>query len=239
MERPEHQLAEEEHVALAADGEVRHGGPVDRAAQHRLEELGDRPGVEPDELEPLDDTVLPQGRHRLGRHLAGAEGGQDEGRVAPGQLVDERGRGVVEQVGVVDHEGEAPALGPFEERRRRPAEQVGPVVDASRLTVVGGREQRGEGPEREGGGRSGGGHPGGAHAGRLGQPKGLQGEPGFPDPGRAGDHHPGRVGPGDEIVQPVQLGGASDERPVLGAFPPHVDSLSHRRGVFAGRGALL
>jgi hypothetical protein len=91
VERPQDKFPKEQHVALAAHGKVGDGGPVDRAAQHSFEQLGDGPSVETHKLEAVDDAVLPEGGHRFRCHFSGAERGQHKGRVRPGKLLDQRG----------------------------------------------------------------------------------------------------------------------------------------------------
>jgi len=66
--------------------------------------------------------------------------------------MDQRRRGVVEEVGIIDEDGQTLPFGLLDQGGGRPAKEISPVVDRAGLTVVEGGQQRGERPERELGG---------------------------------------------------------------------------------------
>jgi hypothetical protein len=129
-------------------------------------------------------------------------------------------------VGVVDEESETATLGPLYQRRGRSPQQVGPIVDAAGLAVVGGGQQRSESPERQGGSGPRGGDPSRGHPGRFGQSQGFEGQAALPHAGRPGDHHPGGGTAGNQIMEPVQLRGAPNQRPIFARLSPHCHSLA-------------
>ena len=124
------------------------GTPVDGPAEDGEQELLHGGGVEAADLQALDRVVLPQCHDRVGRRFVAAEGGHDEGGAGGGHLVDERGREVVEEVGVVNGEDEGPPARRVDEETGTAAEEVGPVADARLRPRRQRREQRGERPER-------------------------------------------------------------------------------------------
>jgi hypothetical protein len=226
VESANHELPQEQDVPLAAHGDLGDAAAIHRAVQRCLEKFLDAPGVEPDQLKPLGEVVLPQRRDRLGRRFAGPDGHQDEGALHRRQLVDERRRGVVEEMGVVDEEHETAVPGAFDERCGGAPKEIGSVVDAARLAVVASREKPGQGTERECGSGPGCSHSGGAQPGCLGDLEGFGGEARLAHSGRPGDDHAGGGLRGDEPAQPVQLRGPPHERPIALNFAPHAHSLA-------------
>jgi hypothetical protein len=110
-------------------------------------------GIERAELDPLDQVVGPQCADRVGHGLAGAHRRQDGRVLGPGDVVHERGRQRVEQVGVVDRHDDRPARGLPVQRVDGPAQQPG-WRTAGRLV---GWKHLGEAAQRQaGGGRVGG-----------------------------------------------------------------------------------
>jgi hypothetical protein len=141
------QLAQEQHVALRPRPERVDGGGLHGTAEHGRQQ---RLGVGPRELGQLQvlDVLAPaEIRQGGGGPLARAHRGHQRDGLAVEQLADERQRGGVEVVGVVDHEHEGILGAP---QPAGCALQQGHRVE---LAVEGlGRQQRGEGGEGHGGG---------------------------------------------------------------------------------------
>ena len=180
----EHQLAEEERVATARLRERSCRAPLEVPAEHRAEKLLDRRGVERAELDAVGDLVLPESDDGVGRLRLAADGGDHEGVTLARQLTHERGRHVVQPVGVVDQQGEVAVGPPLGDGGSRPAEQLGgrPLTGKS-------REQRGEGAQRDAGGRLRPKGPGGREAVAFRQLQAFGGQARLADTGRTGDHH--------------------------------------------------
>jgi len=187
-EGTENQLTQEQGVALGAGGKPRHRGGLEGAAQSGGEELSHGVGGQALEVDPLGQALLPEGDYGIGSGLAGAQGGKHEGGARLGELVRQRGRGVVEKVGVVDEEDQSLAVAPLRQGRAAPPEEAGLVLGCFRVNVPDRREQWGEGPERQMGGRSGGCRPGGRQACAFGFCQALGGQATLSDPRRPGEH---------------------------------------------------
>jgi hypothetical protein len=145
------QLAQEEDIPLATDGEVGGRSRIDRALKDGREELLDVARPEAEEIEPVDDPVLPQGHDGVRGRFTGADRGQDEGTVHHRQLLDQGGRRVIEEMGVVDEERKALSTSGLDESGGRASQEIGTVVHRPGHGIPRGREERGEGPEREAG----------------------------------------------------------------------------------------
>ena len=95
------------------------GRRVDRATQHGQQQFVDRPFAERPQLDPLGRVVLPQQDHGIGSRPDGPPGGsyagQDGCRAGLRELVDQHGRAVVEQVGVIDENQERTTAGLVEQ----------------------------------------------------------------------------------------------------------------------------
>ena len=139
------ELAEEEGVPAARRPERAERATVDLAAEH----LGHEPGrVLERQLRDVDadeQLVLPQRGHGFGRGFAGADGDDREDLRRGGEEVEQGRRGVVELVGVVDQQHQAPTTGGFDDRRGRPPERLGATVGCRARD----RQQRREHPERD------------------------------------------------------------------------------------------
>ena len=224
VEAAHDELPEEQGVSLAADGQADRRRRVHRATQDRAEQILDDRGAQTGQLETLGQTVLPEADDRVGGRLTAPDRGQEKGVVALHHLVDQRGRGVVEEVGVVHQQHETPALGPLHERAGQPAQQLGPAVDHTGRLGAGGGEQRREGPERQGSGRAGGRDPDGGETRLLRQLERFETEARLADTGGAGQYDSLAVPSGHEGVELGELVGSPDQGPVS----PHGHSVARR-----------
>ena len=111
-QRAKYQLPQEQHVAAAAGGKIDDRSRVDLPTQGRTEQLTDRQVIQPGQLDPDREVVLPQRGQRFRDRLAGTHGKDHGHRVGGHQLLDQPRGGLVEQLGVVDeqHQRAAPAL---------------------------------------------------------------------------------------------------------------------------------
>src|SRR5207244_8032945 len=75
---------------------------VDLVAEHLRDQLTHLVLRERLHLEALGQPVLPERRDRIWCRIAGSGGGEDEDAGVGGKLMREGGRGLVEQVGIVD-----------------------------------------------------------------------------------------------------------------------------------------
>jgi hypothetical protein len=87
LDRPRHQLPQDQRITPAVIGQLTQGRRVHRAAQHRGEQLLDGSGSQHPYLNPLGQGVLPQGHHRVRCRLARPHGDQHRRRPGQGQLV--------------------------------------------------------------------------------------------------------------------------------------------------------
>ena len=110
---------EDEWVAERALDELPQRHRVHGSAQDGQQQVFDRLAVQRLQLDARRAVVLPQDDHRIRAWLPGPAGaehaGQDRRCARLRQLVDERGRSVVEQVGVVDEEEQRSLPGVIEE----------------------------------------------------------------------------------------------------------------------------
>ena len=187
--------------------------PPEREAQDLLG-LG---ATERADVESLDEAVLPHHRQGLGPFEVVAHGHDDERRAQRRQSMHERGRQLVEMVGVVDHHGEAPVdgpgrEGPLEREPQRVFGNAGRVAGfqemAERAEGDRGHARRGAEPQRRG-------------AGSRAAADDLVREPGAADAGGAAQAHAARAR-GARLVGRGELALAPDERPVT---PQHVPML--------------
>ena len=121
----------------------------------------------------------------------------------------QRGRGVIQQVSVVDTEDQWTPAAPLGDQGRGPTQGVQTVI----AQVLGRRQQVGDRPERDRGGRPGRGHPLHIAARRLDPRQGLSGHPGLADPGSPSKHHAATSGIPDVSDQRLKLDLAPDQRP--------------------------
>jgi hypothetical protein len=145
-------------------------------------------------------------------------------------LLDEGGRHVIEEMGVVHEEDEPPAARRLHEDVGATAEKLRAVVDPERLPLVQACEVRGEDPEREVGGGPGGGDADDGGVGRVHLAQQLQREPCLPDARRPGQHQRRLAAP-EQRLHPPELAGAADERPIV----PHQRRSPHGPNLRAPR----
>ncbi len=175
------QLMEEENVALAQPAQlVTRAGvqvTVERLAEERLH-LGPGEGLE---LDPADGPLLPQPHNRVGKGLAGACREQQRRGLSTGQLMQEGGRGGIEEVGIVDGDHQPPVPSLVAELANAVPEDV-ERAHGERL-----REERREGTEGDGRRRLRGGHLTDEPSIAAQSGERLAAEPGLADPMGARD----------------------------------------------------
>ena len=121
-------------------------------------------------------------------------------------MVGERGRGVVEKMGVVDEEDERATFTAGDYRFRHPLEHLDPVEPRTQL-----RQQRGEGAERHPCAGLRGGHPHDGEAAGNGALHQLSGQPRLADAGRPGEHDAAFLL--EPVRQRLEFPVAPDQRP--------------------------
>jgi hypothetical protein len=227
LQPPEDQLAQEQRVAFGHVNELVARDRVDLAVQGAIQQPLHRLAAQRLHGHPPGQAVLPQRHDRVGGGLAAAHGGHHHRQRAGHELVDQRGRGVVEQVRVVHAQHQPLRPGAPGELVGRPAEHL-PALGTDAL---GGGQQVRDRPEGDGGGRAGGGHPGGLPAGaaRLGQRLASQSR--LADPGRPGEHHPAGGGVEQVAFERLQLAPTANE------WPCHIHSADPSAGDGARDGA--
>jgi hypothetical protein len=212
LRRVLHHGPQEQHVALAADREERDRRRIDLATQHRRQQLVHRRAVQAADVDPVGQLVLPERGHRVGHVLAGPHGGQHEDLAPDHRLVDQGGRRVVEQVGVVDQQQQTFPVAGLLHGTHVAAQQVGTVVDPAVVDLGEHRRQR---PERDLPGGPGAADPAGHRPPVGGPAHDFAREPGLAHPGRADQHHPPAVRRGDPALQQLEVGAPPDQRPLL------------------------
>ena len=210
------ELAHEQGVAARQLPDRTGGRTGDRGAEARGEQRLDVVACQRAQLEHGAQLVLPERAHGV-RHRRPLPHGDERERLAGShELVEERGRGGVEQLPVVDAQDQPPSGRALRQRVACVREPLGAAGQRRR------RQQRGERAERERGRGTRRAHP--RHLG-VRALRGRGGEPGLADAGRAGHHdaagRAARQGLGDER----ELGSAPCER------PPHARSLTARAPV--------
>ena len=180
------QLAKEQDVPLARGAQRVDGGAVDGTAQdvdgqHR--DVGDR---QRRHLDALQQLVLPEHDHGLGRRLARSQRHDREHASVQHEVQEQRRRRVVEVLGVVHEEHPGRAIGVVEDRLGEIAQQVAATLG---LAARRGREQRGEGAVRDGRRAPVGTDVRGPVPAPGPDAQALEGEPGLADAGGAGEQH--------------------------------------------------
>jgi hypothetical protein len=209
LQPPEDELAQEQRVAFGHADELVPCHRVDLAVQGAVEQPVHRLAAQRRHGHPPGQAVLPQRDDRVGGGLAAAHGGHDRRQRAGHELVDERGRGVVEQVRVVDPEQQRPPTRPLGEQLGGPAEGVEAIV----AEALGRGQQVGDGPERDRSGRPGCRQPLDPPPRRLGPGQGFPGHPRLADPGLTDEHHTAGTGVRKDSGQHLELGLAPHQRP--------------------------
>jgi hypothetical protein len=203
------QLAHEQRVAPGQVPQRAHRPTVGRAAQRGAEERLDIVARELGELQQRAQLVLPQRPERVRSALV-APHADDRERLAGGnQLMHQRGRGVVEQVPVVDAQHQAAPRGALDHRVPGPRQQLGALRQAPVVDRKQGRE-RAEGDRARRAGRS---DPLDRTALRRRELGGLGGQPRLAHAGRPGEHDATRRAARERIADQPQLGVAPGERP--------------------------
>ena len=185
--RHEH-LAQVERVAVGGAPE----GLDQRAVGLAAEEVPDQPadvaatqGVEGD---GQGRPVVHDAGERWSDVLTVPDAEQEASGAVEGELVDERRRRVIEELGVVHREHDRLSVAHLRDRGRRSPEEPDDAVGEQIVD----REQRRQGTERDGRRRTGGGDSGDERS-RAGRPRGHLGdEAGLADAGGTADHHGAR-----------------------------------------------
>jgi hypothetical protein len=183
-------LGQEQRVAGGHLLEAVQRERVEVAVEHPLEQGGGGRPVEAAQIEPGEQPVLPQPGDRIGWLVVGPHREHQRGQPAQRNLVEERCRHVVEQVGVVDHQhpgawpGHGASAGAVE-HVPRPSQHLD-LPPSGRPQV--GRQQVGQGPERHGARGPGGGGPYGRPAGGGELVLDLAGQSRLADALRSGQH---------------------------------------------------
>ena len=211
-----HELAQEQHAALHAVEQLCGGRRIDGAAEHRDEQLAGLVDPEGRELDALAQPVLPQRDDGVGRRGTGADRGEHPGGIGGHDLMDQRGRRRVEQVGVVDEHQDGRVVRAGGERGDRALQRRGTAGGRGRaVSEAIGRvgEQRGDGAEghRGRGPRGRELHRVEARLGRESHARPAQG--GAARSGRCGQHHAVTRRPRQQVVQDRQLGRSARQRP--------------------------
>src|SRR5438105_2050643 len=123
----------------------------------------------------------------------------------------ERGRAVIEQVGVIDAYHQATPLGPARQSVSDPAQKLQPAVRGRKAF----RKKVSEGTERDGGAGAGGDDPRRGSSLPLGSADGLACETGLPNPCGPGKDNAGSPS-GDRLSQITEFSLPSEQGPVLG-----------------------
>jgi hypothetical protein len=200
------QLGDVQRVAVAElPDPIAHAG-LHRATENRLDQLIGLGLVERSEREPICAGVLPQRLDRVRARLAGPQGHDDERRRRSREVEDERGRGVVEVLRVVDAENELPAPGELRERLRGRSQHRQRVVGAEALGQH--PRERAERDRRRAAGRL---HPQRRCATLLGRRERRPREPRLADPRRPGEHEADATGH-TVVGDRLQLERAADKR---------------------------
>ncbi len=214
--------AQDHRIALAPFGELPHRGRVNRRAQHRDEQPVDGRVLEKLHLEALRRTVLPQRHDGVRRRLTREHRGHHRRRTGPGELVKQRRRSVVEEVGVVHEDDERLTLCRLDERPRVTPQQLAVVAPPEAVGARVGGQDGGEGPERQptrGAGRDRRRH---GHAPLAGDLEAGRHQSGLADPGRSDDD--GAPSLDDCREQLAQFTAPADQRPFVHArvylWPP-------------------
>ncbi len=177
-QRTEHHLPQEQRIALGTSYEQRRCGPIYRPTEHGGEQLVDGLDVEIAHLDPLDQSVPPQRHHRVRGRLTSEHSGQHERRLGVGQLVDQGGGRVIEEMGVFDQHDQSAIARPRHQRLRRPAQQIDALVCTRARRLLDRREQRCHRAKWQRGGRSTRRHADRRHARTLRPPRGTPGPDG-------------------------------------------------------------
>jgi hypothetical protein len=149
LQRPSHQLAQKQRIAATTIDELTHRRRVHRAAQHRDQQLLDRPSIKHTHLDAISQRVLPQRHHRIRGALTGPDGGQHRRRPSQRQLVKQGGRPVVQQMGVIDEHQQRTAARPVDHGPAVTSQQVTAVLAGKAITARIGRQHRCQRPERQ------------------------------------------------------------------------------------------
>ncbi len=202
------QLAQVQRIAVGHPQHLLPGDPVDRPTQGMAQQFGGRLRRQRWQVQTAGQAVLPQRDHRVGSRLSGPHGGEHHRQAAERELVHQHGRGVVQQVGVVNPKDQQPPAAPLGHQGGGSAENLHAVV----AEPLGWGQQVGDCTKWDRGGRPGRGHPFDLPPRRLRPGEGLPGQPGLADPGGAGEHHPG-AGVPEGGGERLKLGPAPDQRP--------------------------
>ena len=211
-----HDLGEVPGIAARLRPQQLHHGRADLAVEALSQERG-RPGrVERPDVDRLEQPVLPQRGHGVGRRLTAADGRHHRSRAARHEAEHGGRRVLVEQVGVVDDE----------HGRARPAALAQPAGDGAqheggmqRRQVLG--EQARQRPERHRPAGAGGHDPVHVAAARRQRVGGVPDERRLPHPGVAEDHRTATVERCGELEQRVLPGDQRRAHPQILAAPCH------------------
>ena len=203
LDRATHELAHEQEVAARQAPDRSGAATIDWPTQSRRQQRLDARGVERLEREERAHVVLPQRLQRVRRGLLAPHGHHRARLTGVDELMQERGRRVVERVGIVDEEHEAPATGPLAQRVPRAHERLA----AARIEH--GRER----PERDRGRRRRRPDPHDIQSGELRRGLRLSEQPRLAGALDAGNHHAAGARIDERLAQQRQLPVTPGDRP--------------------------
>ena len=204
-----------QHLEVAGRhlGEALARGRLDRPVEHSVEERDDVVVRQRRHLLDRQVAVLDEGLDHTGERPPGPDGGHQEHGALQGQREQQREAGVVELVDVVDQQQQPLTSGRVDQCDPRLVEQ-GDAVVVAEPDVAGelGRQQVGEGPERD---RLRGGVPDGTGVRAWARHREqFLTEPGLADPGGAGEHDAAAGPVGERAREVFDRRGAGGQRPL-------------------------
>ncbi len=170
--------------------------------------MGDGSVVEGEDLQALDEIVLPEGHDRVRRRLAAAHGCHDEAPAAPDELLDQGGGVIVKPMRVVHQQSDRTTAPPLRNGRRRPPQQVGGT--GPRFGERG--QQRGHSAQGKMHRRTAGHHRRRGIPLGLGELQALVAQSGLADAGSTGEHDAALAG-GEQAPHTLQLKAPTDQWP--------------------------
>ena len=145
VDRAEHELPHEQDVPAAGRPDVGHGGHLDRASQHQVQQRVDSSPIEVLEVDAPDAGAMPQRVEARRQRRLAANRGHQEHQVGIHELADKGGRRGVEQGKIVDEQDQRAILRLGQQHRahlRHHRHEVAPLVTDARRQQVGQRAER-------------------------------------------------------------------------------------------------
>ena len=149
VQRSNDQFSQEHGIPLAPTHQQAHRGFFHWGSERREQQFLDGSLPQGSQIDTFGQAVLPQRRDRVGDNLTRTYGRKDSHRPHHGELMDQNGRSVVQQMGIIDEQQEATVPGRFHHSPDVAPQELALTGDGGIAITWIGRQKGRHRPERQ------------------------------------------------------------------------------------------